>query len=217
MKTNNTVANVQETVKNKNLTACKTCGAKIAKTAKICPSCGAKNKKKPIALRVIITAIIITIVSIYIIDIMNINAVKAKLTVNGTSYSWSEYKNLYHDYYLNGKSIEFQDEFTPATAQISGKITKISNAIIGETMKGNIPSESTMMEYTITIDDGCTYNVKYRYYDEANYDFSHLAVGDKVTVKGTVTEESLFPTNRIEEYLDAQLEIEGTLDGIKKN
>ena len=214
MKTNNTVANVQETVKNKNLTACKTCGAKIAKTAKICPSCGAKNKKKPIALRVIITAIIITIVSIYIIDIMNINAV---LTVNGTSYSWSEYRNLYHDYYLNDKSIEFQDEFTPATAEISGKITKISNAIIGETMKGNIPSESTMMEYTITIDDGCTYNVKYRYYDEANYDFSQLAVGDKVTVKGTVTEESLFPTNRIEEYLDAQLEIEGTLDGIKKN
>ncbi|MBQ2237401.1 MAG: zinc ribbon domain-containing protein [Clostridia bacterium] len=217
METNNTVANVQETVKNKNLTACKTCGAEIAKTAKICPSCGAKNKKKPIALIIIIAAIIITIVSVYIIKIMDFNAVKATLTVNGTSYSWSEYKNLYHDYYLNGKSIEFQDEFTPATAEISGKITKISDAIIGETMNGNLPSKSTMKKYTITIDDGCTYNVKYGYYDQANYDFSHLAVGDKVTVKGTVTEESLFPTNRIEEYLDAQLEIEGTLDGIKKN
>ena len=216
MKTNETTPTVQDTVKKKNLITCKTCGAEIAKSAKICPSCGAKNKKKPIALILIIVAIIIAIVSVYVVKIMDFNAVKATLTVNGTSYSWSEYKNLYHDYYLNGKSIEFQDKFTPATAEISGTITKISDAIIGETMNGNLPSKSTMMKYTITIDDGCTYSIKYGYYDQANYDFSHLSVGDKVTVKGTVTEESLFPTNRIVEYLDAQLEIEGTLDGIKK-
>ena len=207
---------MQNEVKNKNLTTCKTCGAEIAKNARFCPACGAKNKKKHIALILITVAVIVAIISIYVVKIMDLNGVKATLTVNGAAYSWSEYKKIYHEYYLNDKSIEFQDEFTPATAEISGEITKISNAIIGETMSGNLPSKSTMMEYTITIDDGCTYSIKYGYYDKANYDFSHLAVGDKVTVQGTVTEESLFPTNRIEEYLDAQLEIEGTLDGIKK-
>ena len=213
---NETTKNEQVLTKNKNLIACKTCGTEIAKTAKTCPSCGAKNKKKPSALIFIIAAIIIVLVGAYIVKIMNFNAVKATLTVDGTKYSWSEYKDLYHDYYLNGKSAEFQDKFIPATAEISGKITKISNDIIGETMDGNLPSKSTMKEYIITIDDGCTYSIKYGYYDQANYDFSHLAVGDKVTVKGTVTKKSLFPTNRIEAYLDAQLKIDGTLDGIKK-
>ena len=31
---------------NKKLTTCKACGAQIAKSAKTCPQCGAKNKKK---------------------------------------------------------------------------------------------------------------------------------------------------------------------------
>ena len=172
-----------------------------------------KNKKK-ILLVILILAIIIII---YAGKVLDFNAAGATLTVNGSTYSWGEYKDLYHDYYLNGKSIDFENNFTPAIGEISGKITKISNAIIGETMSGNMPSKGTMMAYKITIDDGCTYVVKYGYYDKAKYDFSHLSVGDKVTVRGTVTKESLFPTNRIEEYLDAQLEIEGTLNGIKKD
>ena len=30
---------------NKNMTTCKACGQEIAKSAKTCPHCGAKNKK----------------------------------------------------------------------------------------------------------------------------------------------------------------------------
>ena len=30
---------------NNKMTTCKTCGKEMAKSAKICPSCGAKNKK----------------------------------------------------------------------------------------------------------------------------------------------------------------------------
>ena len=83
-------------------------------------------------------------------------------------------------------------------------------------MKGNMPTINTLKRFEITIDDGCTYSVIYKYYDEADYDFSHLSVGDKVTVRGEITEEDLFPTTRIEEYLASGLKITGTIEGIIK-
>lgn len=86
-----------------------------------------------------------------------------------------------------------------------------------ETMKGNMPTKNTLMKFEITIDDGCTYSVIYNYYDQNDYDFSHLAVGDTVTVKGTVTEDELFDSKYIPEYLDAQLKIVGTAEGIVEN
>lgn len=208
--------NENQTTQNKNLVTCKTCGAQMAKSAKVCPSCGGKNKKKSLVKIIIPLVIILVLGSLYVIKIMNVNASEAILTVNGADYSWSEYKELYHKYYLNGKTIEFSEEFTPATAEVSGEITKISDAIIGSTMNGNMPTKSTLMKYEITIDEGCTYSVIYKYYDQHDYDFSHLSVGDKVTVKGEVTEKNLFPTNRINENLDSQLKIEGTVEGITK-
>ena len=49
-----------------NMTACKNCGAQIAKNAKVCPSCGAKNKK-PFYKRVwfILLIVILAIGTIY--------------------------------------------------------------------------------------------------------------------------------------------------------
>ncbi|MBQ6708680.1 MAG: zinc ribbon domain-containing protein [Clostridia bacterium] len=203
-------------MENKKMTSCKTCGTQIAKSAKNCPSCGAKNKKKPIAL-IIVLVIILVLGGLIISKVMDKNSSNAILTVNGTQYKWSEYRDLYHEYYLNGKAIEFEEEFTPASAEMSGKITQISDAIIGETMNGNMPTKNTLKKFEMTIDDGCTYSVIYKYYEENNYDFSHLAVGDKVTVKGTVTSESLFPTSTINENLDAELKITGTIEGIIKD
>ena len=37
--------NIKPVVTNKNLTICKTCNQEIAKSVKVCPGCGAKNKK----------------------------------------------------------------------------------------------------------------------------------------------------------------------------
>lgn len=48
---------------NANMTVCKSCGAQIAKSAKTCPSCGAKNKKtgKKILIFAIIAVVLIII------------------------------------------------------------------------------------------------------------------------------------------------------------
>lgn len=208
--------NENQTTQYKNLIACKTCGAQMAKSAKVCPSCGGKNKSKSLVKIIIPLVLILILGGLYTIKVLNVNSTDAILTVSGTEYSWTEYKDLYHEYYLNGKAIEFSEKFVPATAEITGKITKISDAIIGETMKGNMPTENTLFKFEITIDDGCTYYVTYGYYEQNDYDFSYLSVGDEVTVKGIVTEDILFPTNRINEYLDGGLKIEGTKEGITK-
>ena len=49
---------------NKNMTTCKVCGQEIAKNAKTCPQCGAKNKKKhPILIGIIVFFILIAIIA----------------------------------------------------------------------------------------------------------------------------------------------------------
>lgn len=50
---------------NKNIIKCKTCGADIAKNAKVCPSCGAKNKK-PVMQRPGIWVLIVIVVIIVV-------------------------------------------------------------------------------------------------------------------------------------------------------
>ena len=45
------------------MTTCKACGAEIAKSAKSCPHCGAKNKKPPVILIAIAVIILIGIIS----------------------------------------------------------------------------------------------------------------------------------------------------------
>ena len=201
---------------NKNMKNCKTCGTQIAKSAKTCPSCGAKNKKPPVAL-IIFLVIALVLGGLFAIKLWNYKSSDATITANGTEYNWTEYKDLYHEYYLNGKAIEFKETFVPATVEKTGKITQISDAIIGSTLNGNMPTKNTLKRFEITIDDSCTYSVTYKYYEESNYDFSYLAVGDEVTVSGLLTEETLFPTTRIEEDLPFGLQITGTKDGITKN
>lgn len=205
----------QTTVTNKKMMACKTCGTQMAKSAKKCPSCGAKNKKPPVFL-IIVLALVIVLGGLFALRVYNYNSSDAILTVNGTEYNWNEYRDLYHEYYLNGKTIEFKENFVPVSVEKSGEITQISDAIIGSTMNGNMPTRNTLKKFEITIDDGCTYSVIYKYYDEADYDFSHLSVGDKVTVRGFITEEDLFPTNKIEDYLASGLKITGTAENIVK-
>ncbi len=53
---------------NKNMIKCKTCGTEIAKSAKACPSCGAKNKK-PIYKRVWFWAVIVILFLIILSNI----------------------------------------------------------------------------------------------------------------------------------------------------
>lgn len=47
------------------MTKCKTCGADIAKSAKVCPHCGAKNKKFPLIPIIIVAVVLLFAVGIF--------------------------------------------------------------------------------------------------------------------------------------------------------
>lgn len=193
---------------------CKTCGTAIAKSAKTCPSCGAKNKK-PIG-RIILLILVIVALAAYGVRTMQYNSTnQAMIVANGEELTWDDYKELYHEYYMNGKVLEFEDTYYPATVTMTGTIKQISSAIDGNTIgKDNIPTKSTKYVTTIRVDDLCEYRVVYGYYEQDQYDFSQFSVGDTVTVTGMLG--TLYQTSIIPERLDNELRIIGTLDGITK-
>lgn len=48
---------------DKKMTACKACGAEIAKNAKVCPQCGAKNKRGGLVWGILIGALVLIIIA----------------------------------------------------------------------------------------------------------------------------------------------------------
>ena len=61
METNQTTqtTTTQQPAANKKMMACKTCGAQMAKSAKKCPSCGAKNGKAKMKKLIVLVAVIL--------------------------------------------------------------------------------------------------------------------------------------------------------------
>jgi predicted nucleic acid-binding Zn ribbon protein len=62
--TNQTPNMPQQPEMNKNMKACKSCGAPISKKAKTCPNCGAKNKNHKILVVILILLALIIIIAV---------------------------------------------------------------------------------------------------------------------------------------------------------
>ena len=65
MENSTEIKTVNTEIPNANLIPCKTCGNQMAKTAKKCPSCGAKNKSKSKKSLIVFGAIILAIAIIF--------------------------------------------------------------------------------------------------------------------------------------------------------
>lgn len=66
----NNQTTTQQSITNKKMTCCKTCGSQMAKSAKKCPSCGAKNgKAKMKKLLVFISIIVVAAIAIGIFSV----------------------------------------------------------------------------------------------------------------------------------------------------
>lgn len=89
------------TVSNPMMKRCPVCGKEIAKTAKVCPGCGAKNKK-PIYRRGWVILVIIIAIAGIVIGI-NKNAGASKITfADGNSFTASELKKSGNDTFFIG-------------------------------------------------------------------------------------------------------------------
>lgn len=107
---------------NSKMTVCKTCGTEIAKTAKSCPKCGAKNSK-PIFLRpwfIIIIVLALLIGAKTIIDSSNASSFE----IDGKTYSAN-------DIIKNGNSSVFLDKYCVVYLEVDEVIGNF-NKILGK-------------------------------------------------------------------------------------
>lgn len=217
METNQTT---QMSAANKKMMVCKTCGAQMAKSAKKCQSCGAKNPKKRIKKLVILLVIIGIIVgypAFFIIRDKTSSTITAK---NGEELSYNELCNIYRDYLLNDDYKEFVNEYLPAEVVVKGKITEIDNETIGLSSNGFTAHVEAGAHKVIKIEinNEYIYMIPYDVYSDADeYSFGELKVGDKVEAVGIITKSiTLENGNYIRDALPGTLEIIGTEDGIVK-
>ena len=220
METNQTTT-TQQPVTNKKMTTCKTCGAPMAKSAKKCQSCGAKNPKKRIQ-KLIVLLIIVGIIVGYPSFFIIRDNISATITCrNGEELHYNELRNIYGDYLNNDDYKEFVNEYLPAEVVVKGKITEIDNITVGATSDGlNVHLESGACKVAkIEINNEYVYLIKYDLYKDAeDYDFGKLKVGDKVTATGVITNSiTLTENNQIYAVLPSELEVIGTADGNVKD
>ena len=222
METNQTTqTTTQQPITNKKMMSCKTCGAPMAKSAKKCQSCGAKNPKKRIK-KFIILLIIVGIIVGYPAFFVIRDNMSAKITCrNGEELRYNELGDIYSNYLRNDDYKEFVNEYLPAEVVVKGKITEIDETTVGATSDGlNVHVESGACRVIkFEINNEYVYMISYDLYTKAeDYDFGKLKVGDKVVAKGIITDSvTLKNGNQINESLPSKLDVIGTEDGITKN
>ena len=126
----------QTATTNKKMMVCKTCGASMAKSAKKCQSCGAKNPKKRIKKLIILLVIAGVIVGYPAFFIIRDNTSATITAKNGEELRYNELGNIYSDYLLNDDYSDFVEEYLPAEVVVKGKITEIDNETIGLSSNG---------------------------------------------------------------------------------
>ena len=216
--TQTTQTTTQQPITNKKMMSCKTCGAPMAKSAKKCQSCGAKNPKKRIK-KFIILLIIVGIIVGYPAFFVIRDNMSAMITCrNGEELRYNELGDIYSDYLRNDDYKEFVNEYLPAEVVVKGKITEIDETTVGATSDGlNVHVESGACRVIkFEINNEYVYMISFDLYTKAeDYDFGKLKVGDKVVAKGIITDSvTLKNGNQINEGLPSKLDIIGTEDGI---
>ena len=155
---------------NNNLISCASCGHQIAKSAKVCPSCGAKVKQ-PIYKKKFFWFLVIVVSLVSIILIKNaISNAGNGVVVNGENFSISEFEKI-----VENNSNQFRNTYVGKSASVTGKITEISSSY-----------RSTNLNHTFS----AVVVVENKWYFEvssSNPILSTAKVGDKVTANATIT------------------------------
>ena len=167
---------------NNKMTTCKTCGKEMAKNAKVCPHCGAKNKK-PIFTRPWFIAIVVII--IIIAAITSGGKKNSKTTVSGKPDSTnSSAENS------TSESTTASIEYTSYTvddlmAQLNDNALKASDAHKGEYVRitGKLGTIDSSGKYISLLPVQC-----YIKNDETKAKVAELSKDSMVTLTGKITD-----------------------------
>lgn len=171
---------------NSKMKECKSCGAKIAASAKVCPGCGAKNKK-PIYKRVWFIVLVVIVVFAGISGAMGGSDPEetAGQTTESKSESKSETKEkiTYTKYEvaklmddLEENALKAKDTYNEQYVELAGKL-------------GTIDSSGDYITIEPDNDDFVIISVQCYIQDEEQKNIiKELSAGDSIVVKGQITD-----------------------------
>ena len=192
------------------MTNCKTCGAEIAKSAKVCPNCGAKNPKKKLKKLIVFLVIIGIVFGSFGINMAITSKGQPIVTAaNGEEMALGTFEEKYHEYYLNDDVDGFLNEYLPAKVVLSGKILKVDHASVGVSNNGynvNVDKDaSAISDFTIR-ENQYHFVIYYDLYTKPEeYQFGELKVDDEVTATGYITKDSIAKVKDGKNYYGEQL------------
>ena len=126
---NNVNVAEQTPMPNKNMKACKTCGAQIAKNAKACPACGAKNKK-PLLKRpaFVILLLFVLLVGGFIAKVVLSNLSSKAFVIDNNGNGISITKNELASLARENKS-SFEKQYRGAEISFKGTVKSVSTNV----------------------------------------------------------------------------------------
>ncbi|MBQ6067332.1 MAG: hypothetical protein IJK89_10995 [Clostridia bacterium] len=176
MESENTVNVVVQTeqtsLSNKKMKSCKTCGAQMVKSAKVCPSCGAKNKKPLFKNPALIVLLVIALVCGGFLGQKMLMNKKSTITItlnDGTVISDSIKSIIFK----GDSDVNFVSSCLGAKITICGKITSIKGRTEYTTPKHTFQSVLSLEKGWIIVEGGT--------------DTSKYNVGDYIEVKGEIS------------------------------
>ena len=176
---------------NGNMKPCTACGAPIASKAKVCPRCGAKNKK-PIYARVWFWLLIVFVVLVIVIAASSGDDSPKKIEDGGANTSNAA-----------ATSAEPQKYKVGDTVQMNGrtlKVNKVERSKGGEWNQAKDGYEYVIVEVTITNAGDST--VSYNTFDFSLQDSN-----------GNITSETFYTSDRNTDLGSGQLASGGTITG----
>ena len=151
---------------------CKTCGADIAASAKVCPSCGAKNKK-PIYKKWWFYALILIII---VAVVSSTSGGSEKKDEGPVSYTHYDVTQLFDE--LKGNALKAKDTYKNQYVELEGYLSVIDSD--GKYI--SLGADPKNYDYML---DGVHCTIKT---DEQRKQIMELNKGDKLVIRGKITD-----------------------------
>ena len=176
---------------NNKMTTCKTCGKEMAKSAKVCPSCGAKNKKpfftRPWFIAIVALIIIGAIASGGKSESGNTTAVADKTNSNNSEVKDTTAESTtiaieYADYTVDDLMAQLEENALKASNDHKGENVRITGKL------NNIDSSGKYISLVPNTDFAIIGVLCYIKNDETKAKVAELSKDSLVTLTGKITD-----------------------------
>ena len=176
---------------NNKMTTCKTCGKEMARSAKVCPSCGAKNKKpfftRPWFIAIVALIIIGAIASGGKSESGNTTAVADKTNSNNSEVKDNTAENTtiaieYVDYTVDDLMAQLEENALKASNDHKGENVRITGKL------NNIDSSGKYISLVPNTDFSIIVVQCYIKNDETKAKVAELSKDSLVTLTGKITD-----------------------------